>query len=172
MFLRKNVMRPFTKKFRSDNGDQFVESQRKRMVERERKKPRKEIILNKHCTHFVISIFWFIWGHCCHFWPAHFDLPPDIATNLAQMTLEGGKSKSKVLKWQYSSKWTLLLLLLKWQYSSKWTLLLFLISYDYTNVVHYAMCNREKMMTLKCLHVFGNWKMMTHINALMVGWKW
>ena len=60
MFLRKNVMRPFTKKFRSDNGDQFVESQRKRMVERERKKPRKEIILNKHCTHFVISIFWFI----------------------------------------------------------------------------------------------------------------
>ena len=61
------------------------------MVERERKNSRKEIILNKHYANFVISIFWFIWGHCSHFWPAHFDLPPDIATNLAQMTLEGGK---------------------------------------------------------------------------------
>lgn len=53
-------MRPFTKKVPSDNGDQSFKVERKRMVERERKNSRKEIILNKHYANFVISIFWFI----------------------------------------------------------------------------------------------------------------
>ena len=62
---------------------------------------------------------------------------PDVKQR-AEMTLEGGKSKSAGLKWQ--------------QCPSKWTLIVANII-QLCELCHYAMCNREEMKTLHCLYL-------------------
>ena len=91
-----------------------------------------------------------------------------VAKRMAQKTLKCGKSKSQGLKWQQCPQ----------------NYYFCLISYDYTNVGHYAICNREKMKTLQCLHcnvfmflAIRKWRHCNAlqgknmINVLMAGWK-
>ena len=88
----------------------------------------------------------------------------------AEMTLEGGKSKSAGLKWQ--------------QCPSKWTLIVANII-QLCELCHYAMCNREEMKTLSLSHcnvfmflAISKWTLChalpgkNIINATMAGGKW
>ena len=76
---------------------------------------------------------------------------------LEDLTLKGGKSKSKGLEWQ--------------QVPSKWTLfLLLLISYYYTNVGHCAMSNRENIKTLVRYHYTAQETVTSFLTFLEISW--